>query len=104
VPNEAEKGYVARILGLRDGCAASADGTSAGAHAGNLSLKNTLLFLAGERSEEARRAYLCLYGKEKEDEPYIPPTVFLMAMIQSATSAIMLFLLGLALRNIFRMR
>jgi hypothetical protein len=66
-------------------------------------MKNSLLFLAGERSEEARRSYLCLYGK-KENEPVIPGQVFFAAMVQSALSAVLLFLLGLALRNAFRIR
>lgn len=94
---------VVAFFGLRTVCVEDAGNSSAGSNALNLSLKSTLLFLAGERSEEARRAYICLYGK-RQDEPYIPAAVFLAAMTQSALSAVFLFLLGLALRNIFRIR
>jgi hypothetical protein len=94
---------VVTFFGLRTVCVEDAGNSPAGASALNLSLKSALLFLAGERSEEARRAYICLYGK-KQDEPYIPAAVFLAAMLQSTLSAIFLFLLGLALRNIFRIR
>lgn len=90
-----------------------------------LAFRNALVI---ERPDPAvaRRMYGCLYGVERatlsrsgpveaakssEDEiggagpwPVIPLSVTLLSALQSVVSAILLFLLGLALRNMFRMK
>ena len=58
-------------------------------------------------AEVARRVYGCLYGLQNIGTaklPIIPLSVTLISALQSIVSAIFLFLLGLGLRNMFRMK
>jgi hypothetical protein len=71
-----------------------------------LSFRNAFIFLDGG-VDAARRTYSCLYGVEmyagSNPIPYVPTAVTTATAIQKLSSAIMIFLLGLALRNLLKM-
>lgn len=63
--------------------------------------KRNVLFIG--RADTARRTYGCLYGLENEGRSgRVPPWVGFLSSAQSILSAILLFLAGLAIRNMFR--
>jgi hypothetical protein len=70
-----------------------------------LSLHNALIL---GRSEATRRMYGCLYGLESSargpSQPVIPWGVSILATLQSFFSFVLIFLFGLGLRNMFRIR
>lgn len=69
-----------------------------------LSLRNGMIF---DRSDVSRRMYGCLYGiqdKGGQDYPTIPPLVSIVSTLQSFLSAIFIFLFGLGVRNMFRIK
>ena len=78
--------------------------TTALAEAFVLSFRNALIF---DRSDVSRRMYGCLYGiqdKGGQDYPTVPPLVTALSTVQSFLSAVFIFLFGLGLRNMFRIK
>ena len=72
-----------------------------------LSLKNALVFIDWDRSEAARRTFGCLYGFEKDGSnfvPIVPLAVSILNIVQNILSAILIFLFGLALRNMLKLK
>lgn len=58
-------------------------------------------------AEAARRTYGCLYGLERDGDntvPIVPGIMSDMARIQRLTSAVLIFLFALALRNTLRLK
>lgn len=49
-------------------------------------------------------AYYGMAGKESAAQPVIPSSVMLLSALQSILSAVLLFLAGLGVRNMFRMK
>ncbi|MDQ8700308.1 hypothetical protein [Hyphomicrobium sp. LHD-15] len=67
----------------------------------SLSIRNALIF---DRSDTSRRTYGCLYGLvDNGRSGAIPTWVGKLSLLESLLSAIFLFLIGLALRNMFRL-
>jgi uncharacterized protein YjbI with pentapeptide repeats len=81
--------------------------TSAPNEALHLALRNAFLVLDGGE-EAARRIYGCLYGLELYNQgdpvPIVPPGVSTASAVQKIFSAVMIFLFGLALRNMLKMK
>jgi ABC-type antimicrobial peptide transport system permease subunit len=80
--------------------------TSARVEALHLSVHNMSLVL-DVGADSLNRSYGCLYGIERYgDNPlvYVPPSVSFLSGIQKILSLILVFLIGLALRNTLRMR
>jgi hypothetical protein len=79
--------------------------TFIGWEAFSLALRNA--FVIGDwGSEVAHRTYGCLYGLERFGDtlaPIVPPWVSFISAVQKLWSAVMLFLLGLAFRNLLKM-
>ena len=65
-----------------------------------LSLKNGLLLLGGNQRAELSNTYTCLYGGEAS----VPAMVGYLGIGQGFLSAILLFLVLLALRNLFKIK
>ena len=81
--------------------------TSAPNEALHLAFRNAFLVLDGGE-EAAHRMYGCLYGLELYDGgdpvPIVPPGVSIASAVQKVFSAVMIFLFGLALRNMLKMK
>ena len=81
--------------------------TNARAEALHLSFRNALLALDGG-SDAAHRIYGCLYGLElyagQNPVPVVPPAVSTASAIQKLFSGLMIFLFGLALRNMLKVK
>ena len=75
--------------------------TNVGWEAAILSARNATLF---DRSDLSRRMYGCLYGIQERTHPVIPPSVTLLQTLQTVLSGILLFLAGLAIRNMYRVK
>ena len=69
-----------------------------------LSVKNALVLSGGARDARVNQAYLCLYGGDPQ-HPAIPPCVtFLETLVQIPFSAILIFLVLLAVRKQFKIK
>jgi hypothetical protein len=69
----------------------------------SLSLRSAIVFANFERSESAKRAYLCLYGFDAQtSQPRLPVEVSNTFLLQSVTSGMLIFFVLLALRNMLR--
>jgi len=69
-----------------------------------LSLKNALVLFGGTRDARVNQAYICLYGGDSQ-QPAIPSSVtFMETLVQTPTSAVLIFLLLLAIRNQFKIK
>jgi hypothetical protein len=92
------------ISGLSDQLRAK---TSAPNEALHLAFRNAFLVLDGGE-EAAHRIYGCLYGLELYNQgdpvPIVPPGVSIASAAQKIFSAVMIFLFGLALRNMLKMK
>lgn len=81
--------------------------TSAPTEALQLAATNAVLF-ADTGGDSARRAFGCLYGLENRDAPNSPPLispqVAWVGRVQRTLSAMLLFLFGLGLRNMLKMK
>jgi hypothetical protein len=81
--------------------------TSAPNEALHLAFRNAFLVLDGGE-EAAHRIYGCLYGLELYNQgdpvPIVPPGVSIASAVQKLFSAVMIFLFGLALRNMLKMK
>jgi len=62
---------------------------------------NRALIVGGDSSEADKRALKCLYGSDA-DGSIIPTAVFFAGKAQTLTSAVLIFLFLLAIRNQFR--
>ena len=62
-------------------------------------------FIVSDPGSDAR-SYGCLYGVLKSDSGmvYVPPAVSIVASVQKIVSAVLLFLFGLALRNLLKLK
>lgn len=70
-----------------------------------LSVRSALPFLpATSYSENLSRSYACLYGKDSDGKENIPNAIVFISIFQTILSAILIFLLLLALRNHFRIK
>ncbi len=68
-----------------------------------LSGRNALVLFGGGRDARIAQAYRCLYGGD--GEPHIPDSVsFLEAFVQVPLSAVLIFLLLLAIKNRFKIK
>ena len=68
-----------------------------------LSGRNALVLFSGGRDERIAQAYRCLYGGD--GAPQIPDSVsFLEAFVQVPVSAVLIFLLLLAIKNRFKIK
>ncbi|WKW51292.1 hypothetical protein [Rhodomicrobium lacus] len=92
------------IGGLIDGFL---DKTSARAEALQLAFRNAFIVLDGS-SEAAHRTYGCLYGVElyggSNPVAVVPSAVSTASAVQKLFSALMIFLFGLALRNMLKVK
>ena len=81
--------------------------TNVATEALQLSTINAVVF-ADTGADGARRAYGCLYGLENaaaaNSPPVITPQVSWLARIQRALSVMLIFLFGLGLRNLLKIR
>jgi uncharacterized protein YjbI with pentapeptide repeats len=80
--------------------------TSAPTEALQLALRNAFVILDGG-NDASHRTFGCLYGVERYgDNPIaiIPSNVSFTSALQKAVSAVLIFLFGLALRNMLRMK
>lgn len=68
-----------------------------------LSIHNGVVFSGLGRSDKLVQSYACLYGGN-ETSSTIPNLIVFIGFIQTLVSAVLIFLLGLALRNKFRIR
>jgi hypothetical protein len=73
------------------------------AAAAYLAIHNGLVFSGLGRSSKLEQSYACLYG-ESSSSPLIPDTIAFMSVLQTLLSAVLIFLLLLAVRNQFRIR
>ena len=72
-----------------------------------LSIKNGLVVFGGTRDARVNQAYLCLYGSQSgvSDQLNIPLSVtYVETLLQTPISAVLLFLLLLAVRNQFKIK
>jgi pentapeptide repeat protein len=69
-----------------------------------LSIYNGLVIAGFGRSEKLSQSYACLYGGGQDQPVTMPDKVVCAGIIQSIFSAVMLFLLLLALRNKFKIK
>ncbi len=76
--------------------------TNAGAEALNLAFRNALVAIDGG-SDASYRIYGCLYGVENKT-PIVPSAVSTASAIQKLISGILIFLFGLALRNMLKVK
>lgn len=71
-----------------------------------LAIRNGSLFGHADPTT-SRRIYGCLYGMSGNSEtsvPEVPQAVFFLSAVQSVVSAVLLFLIALGARNMFRMK
>ena len=80
--------------------------TNAGSEALHLAVRNAFIFLQGGE-ETAHRTYGCLYGLEMSGGnavPIVPSSVSFASALQKAFSGLFIFLFGLGMRNMLRMK
>jgi hypothetical protein len=102
LPDKNEKGDLL-VTGLAAPVRAQ---TTAALEAIHLSFRNAFIALDGG-SDAAHRTFGCLFGIEKYgDNPVaiVPSAVTFASMLQKAFSGILIFLFGLAVRNMLRMK
>ncbi len=102
-PGEDARPSPGRLTGLVAPVAAS---TNALAEAFRLAIRNGSIFLDGG-DDSARRTYGCLYGIQSyggSPAPFVPGFVSDASGLQKVLSALYIFLFGLALRNILKMK
>ncbi|PTR09408.1 hypothetical protein C8R32_10324 [Nitrosospira sp. Nsp5] len=68
-----------------------------------LAIHNGLVFSGLGQSKKLDKSYACLYGDEKNG-PVMPDAAVYVGLIQTLLSAIFIFLLLLAVRNLFRIK
>lgn len=93
-------------LAFNSGACVAGD-SSATAEAFFLSVKNSFFFLGWESQDAARRVYSCLYGYDPAtgtDAVRIPLAVSSTAIAQNIVSALLLFLVLIAFRNLLKTR
>ena len=102
LPDKNEKGELL-VTGLAAPVRAQ---TNAATEAVHLAFRNAFIFLDGG-SDAAHRTFGCLYGIERYgDNPVaiVPSSVTFASMLQKAFSGLLIFLFGLAVRNMLRMK
>ena len=102
-PGEDGKASQERLTGL---AAPVADSTNATYEAFRLAIRNGSIFLDGG-DDSARRTYGCLYGIQSfggAPAPFVPGFVTDASGLQKVLSALYIFLFGLALRNMLKMK
>jgi hypothetical protein len=81
-----------------------ADGGGPFVQALYLSVKNGLVLFAGTRDARMNQAYVCLYTGSAE-QPHIPASVtFVETLVQFPISAVLIFLVLLAVKNRFKIK
>lgn len=88
-----------------EGLSALSESTSPLTEPFSLSLRNALVVINGGE-ETNHRIYGCLYGLERYGDtliPVVPKTVAALSALQKVWSVVMLFLAGLAIRNLLKM-
>lgn len=83
------------------------DSTNAPREALLLALSNALVIFTESGSEAARRVYGCLYGLEQDGDntvAVVPSFVSFWSTIQKMLSAVLIFLFGLGLRNMLKLK
>ena len=81
-----------------------AEGGGAFVQALYLSVKNGLVLFAGTRDARVNQAYVCLYNGSAE-QPHIPASVtFVETLAQFPVSAVLIFLVLLAVKNRFKIK
>jgi uncharacterized protein YjbI with pentapeptide repeats len=85
-------------------CVESTTGGEALSYAVALSRRSALAFPGIIRPNEDQQIFSCLYGVDKRGNGIIPPSISLWSSLQSVGSGILLFLFGLAVRNMLRMK
>ena len=101
-PDRNEKGELL-WTGLAAPVRAQTDAPTESLH---LAFRNASIFLDGG-SDAAHRTFGCLYGIERYgDNPVavVPSSVTFASMLQKAFSGLLIFLFGLAVRNMLRMK
>jgi hypothetical protein len=89
---------------VRGAEARCADGGGAFVQALYLSVKNGLVLFAGTRDARVNQAYVCLYTGSAE-QPHIPASVtFVETLLQFPISAVLIFLVLLAVKNRFKIK
>jgi hypothetical protein len=99
--------FMAQVKQLFSSGACVAGDTSAMAEAFFLSLKNSFFFLGWESQDAARRVYACLYGFDASAGSQalrVPLAVSSTAIAQNIISAVLLFLVLIAFRNLLKTR
>ncbi len=103
-PREGVKPQKIELIGLSPNLR---DRTSANYEAFQLALRDGFLILYGD-ADTAHRTYGCLYGIElySNSTPIavVPPSVGFWSGLHKLYSAVMIFLFGLALRNMLKMK
>ncbi len=102
LPDKNEKGELL-VTGLAAPVRAQ---TNAATEAVHLAFRNAFIFLDGG-TDAAHRTFGCLYGIERYgDNPIaiVPSSVTFASMLQKAFSGLLIFLFGLAVRNMLRMK
>ncbi len=72
-----------------------------------LSIKNGFVFIDWDRSEAALRTFGCLYGLQETKTSLVPTVPFWISVaniIQNILSAMLIFLFGLGLRNMLKLK
>ena len=80
--------------------------TTALTEAVHLAFRNAFIVLDGG-ADAAHRTHGCLYGIERFGDnpvPVVPSAISFASAIQKLVSAVMIFLFGLALRNMLKMK
>ena len=73
----------------------------------SLSLKNGFVFIDWDRSEAAMQTFGCLYGLTETKTtlvPSVPPMVSFVNILQNVLSVLLIFLFGLAVRNMLKLK
>jgi hypothetical protein len=103
-PKDADGNLPPYIGALSAGLQSSTDAANEAWH---LAFRNAFIVLDGS-SEAAHRTYGCLYGVElyggSNPLAVVPSPVSTISAIQKLFSALMIFLFGLALRNMLKMK
>jgi Pentapeptide repeats (9 copies) len=92
-----------RLTGLTEPVRAQ---TNAAKEAMHLAFRNAFIFLEGG-DDTAHRTYGCLYGLERFGDnvvPIVPSDVSFASAVQKAFSGIFIFLFGMGVRNMLRMK
>jgi hypothetical protein len=69
-----------------------------------LSIKNGLVLFGGTRDARINQAYLCLYGGDANQAAIPLSVTYVETLAQTPISAVLLFLLLLAVRNQFKIK